>query len=64
MLRKGLFIMIVTVMVLTGCGDDETPTTKLEPEGVENIIEENIIEENIIEETTYWEDIEVETYPD
>ena len=59
MLRKGLFIMIVTVMVLTGCGDDETPTTKLEPEGVENIIEENIIEE-----TTYWEDIEVETYPD
>ena len=58
MFKKGLFIMIVTVMVLTGCGDDETPTTNLEP-GVENVIEENIIEENIIEEN-----IEVETYPD
>lgn len=47
-----IFITIITLLALTGCGDKPCPEPELEPEGVEHIKYETIITEEIL-----WEDV-------
>lgn len=51
---KKMFIAIMAMFMLAGCG--EAPTATIEPEGEETIITETIITENVITEKLTWEE--------